>query len=499
MIILMGCGGQEENTAPPSSTLITNAVIYDGSGGDAVEGSVRIDGGLIVAFGNLTALQGEEAWDAGGLALSPGFIDPHSHHDRRLMEQPAPASLLAQGITTIVSGLDGSAGKFGMEYISIADNMAHVEQNPAAVNLAYFGPHNNYRSAVMGDDFIRNATAGEIEQMKALLQADLEAGALGLSTGIEYEPALYSNTEEVVELAKVASAAGGKYTSHIRSEDISVSAAFDEVITIAREANIAVNISHIKVAMSEKYGMSAALIDKLNSARAEGLDVTADIYPYDGWQSTLAVLILSRDYHDWQAAEYALNSLIEPSMIIFTNYEGRPEYTGKTLEEIALENNVEPVDMLMDLLQTADRDNLRQSIIGRNIYEGDIENFIKWPHTGITSDGSIDDRHPRGQGAFTRVLARYVWEMGVLSLSEAIRKMTSLTASTLGFSNRGLIKEGYIADLVVFDPATIADHGTFDDPVQYSTGVKAVWVGGEMVWKNDQQTGARPGKIIRRE
>lgn len=499
LILLASCSEQQENISVPTSTLITNAVIYDGSGGDAIEGSVRIDNGLIAAFGELSALEGENVWDAAGLVLSPGFIDPHSHHDRLIIEQPAAPSLLAQGITTFVSGLDGSAGKFNMDYISIADNMAHIEQNPPAVNMAYFGPHNNYRSAVLGDDFTRNATNDEIEQMKVLLQADLDAGALGFSTGIEYEPAVYSNTEEVVELAKVASAAGGKYSSHIRSEDISVNAAFDEAVTIAREANISVNISHIKVAMTEKHGMSTAILDKLNAARAEGLDITADIYPYDGWQSTLAVLIPSRDYYDREAAEYALESLSVPSMIIFSNYEGRPEYTGKTLEEISIEAGVEPVDMLMDLLQNAAKNNLQQSIIGRNINEGDIENFITWPYSGITSDGGIDDRHPRGQGAFSRVLARYVRDQGVLSLSEAIRKMTSLSANTLGFSNRGLIKEGNIADLVVFDPATISDHGTFEDPVQYSTGVKAVWVGGEIVWENDAETGARPGKIIRRE
>jgi len=487
-----------------SSWLIKNALIYDGSGSDPYRGDIRIRAGTITEIGALSANdspahEGENIWDAQGMALSPGFIDPHSHHDSKLMEQPAPASLLAQGITTIISGLDGYSSKFGGSHISIADNLAHFEENPAAINLGYFGPHNNYRSQVMGADYKRPATDAEISRMGDLLTSDLEAGALGLSTGLEYEPAMYSTTSEVVALAKIAATAGGRYSSHIRSEDVKVAEAFDEVFTIAREANIAANISHIKLAMYELYGSSVEFIEKLNSAREEGLDITADIYPYDGWQSTLSILIPSRDYYDRTAAEYALTSIAAPSTIIFAHYEGRPEYTGKTLEEIAITEGVDAVDLLMVLLQRADRDDLDESIIGRNIGEKDIENFMKWPFTSITTDGSIDGRHPRGQGSFAKVLARYVREEGVLSLPEAIRKMTSLTASNLGLSHRGEIKQGYAADIVVFDPDKIADHATFDDPLQYSTGVKAVWVNGELVWEDDKETGARPGQIVRRE
>lgn len=487
-----------------STWLIKNALIYDGTGSDPYRGNIRIEAGVIADIGvlsvsNSSAKEGDKIWDAKWMALSPGFIDPHSHHDSKLMEQPAPASLLAQGITTIISGLDGSSSKFGGAYISIADNMAHFEQNPAAINLGYFGPHNNYRSQVMGADAKRLATDEEIDRMGQLLTSDLEAGALGLSTGLEYEPAIYSNTSEVIALAKIAAAVGGKYSSHIRSEDVKVMEAFDEVFTVAREADIAANISHIKLAMYELYGSSVEFIDKLNSAREEGLDITADIYPYDGWQSTLSILIPSRDYYDRAAAEYALKSIAAPPTIIFADYEGRPLYVGKTLEEIAIMENADPVDLLMDLLQTAERDDLHESIIGRNIGGEDIENFMKWPYTVITTDGGIDGRHPRGQGSFAKVLASYVRDKGVLTLPEAIRKMTSLTASNLGLSHRGEIKQGYAADIVVFDPETIADHATFDDPLQYSTGVKAVWVNGTLVWENDKETGARPGQIVRRK
>jgi N-acyl-D-amino-acid deacylase len=251
--------------------------------------------------------------------------------------------------------------------------------------------------------------------------------------------------------------------------------------------------------MYDLYGDSTKVIEKLNAARAEGLDITADIYPYDGWQSTLSILIPSRDYSDRAAAEYALKSIAAPSTIIFARYEGKPEYIGKTLQQIADEANVDPVDMLMKLLQNADENDLDESIIGRNISEVDIQNFMKWPFTAITTDGGIDDRHPRGQGTYARVLARYVRDKNVLSLSEAIKKMTSLPAQNLGIKNRGMIKEGYAADLVVFDPVAVQDHATFEDPIKYSTGVSGVWVNGELVWDNGKATSVRPGQIIRRE
>ncbi len=482
-----------------SSWLIENADIYDGSGGNHFSGDLRIIDGIIIEVGDLTPKDGEKTWDASGFVLSPGFIDPHSHADSKLMDKPASASLLAQGITTIVSGLDGFLSKFGEPFVSVADNMAHFEKNPAAVNLAIFGPHNTYRAEVMGDDYKRLATAAEIEQMKALLARDMSAGALGLGAGLEYEPAIYSSTDEIVELAKVASEFGGRYSSHIRSEDVSVTEAFEEVVIIAREANVPVNISHVKLAITTLYGASTEFLANLDTARQEGLDITADIYPYDGWQSTLAILIPSRDYEDREAAEYALNSLSPPHTIMFSNYEKDPSYVGKTLEEVALAENIDPVDLLMNLLQTADKEGKSISIIGRNINDEDILTFMRWPHTAITTDGAIDDRHPRGQGTYPRVLGRYVRENGHLSLTNAIQKMTSQAAKNLGFKDRGLIKEGYIADLVVFNKDTIIDHATFDDPLQYSSGIKAVWVGGQLVWENDVETGARPGIIIKRE
>jgi N-acyl-D-amino-acid deacylase len=502
LLFLFSCGEQNtplnENTTS-SVWIIKNAVVYDGLGSGSVNADVRIENGIISGIGVFDAEPGERIWEANGLALSPGFIDPHSHHDTKLMQQPAPKSALGQGITTIVSGLDGDASSFGDPFISIAHNFSLFQKTPAAINLAYFAPHGSYRIIVMGDDSKRAATDEELNRMKQMLRRDLEAGALGLSTGLEYEPALYSVTEEVIELAKLAAEYGGRYSSHIRSEDVKVTEAIDELLTIARGANIPANISHIKLAMYEVHGNAASVLEKLDKARSEGLDITADIYPYDGWKAPMAILMPERDYSDRAAAEYGLTSIAAPSSITISDYEGEPSYAGKTLEELAAEENMDPVDLMMQLLQRAEQDNLKERVIGRNMGEEDIQTFMKWPFTAITTDGGIDDSHPRGQGAFPRVLATYVRDKNVLSLSEAIRKMTSLPAHNLGITDRGVLKQGLAADLVLFDPDSIQDHATFKDSLQYSTGIDAVWVNGELVWDKGNVTDARPGRIIRRQ
>jgi len=502
LLLLSSCGAQDETAdrqTPASTWIIKNALVYDGLGNEPVNADIRIENGLIAGVGRFDAQPNDNIWQADGLALAPGFIDPHSHHDTKLMQFPAPESALAQGITTIVSGLDGGASTFGDPFISIAHNFSVFQKSPAAINLAYFAPHDTYREIVMGDDFKRAATPNELKQMEAMLRRDLEAGALGLSTGLEYEPSLYSKTEEIIQLAKVTAQYGGKYSSHIRSEDIKVTEAIDEVLIIAREANIPANISHIKLAMYALHGNAALVIEKLTNARNEGLDITADVYPYDGWKAPMAILMPSRNYADRAVAEFGLNSIASPSSITITDYEGEPSYIGKTLAALAAEKNIDPVDLMMQLLQRAKKDNLKERVIGRNISEEDIQTFMKWSFTAITTDGGINDSHPRGQGAFSRVLAHYVRAENVLSLSDAIRKMTSLTADNLGIANRGIVKKGFAADLVLFNPDTIQDHATFEDSLEYSTGIDAVWVNGELVWDKGAATNARPGQIIRRK
>ncbi len=501
LLTLASCDDQNAPTDEkdlPSIWIIKNATIYDGLGNAPINADMRIENGIITGIGIFDAQPGEKIWPAEGLALSPGFIDPHSHHDTKLMQQPAPKSALGQGITTIVSGLDGGASTFGEPFLSIEHNFSVFEENPAAINLAYFAPHDTYREIVMGDSFKRAATQEEISEMEQMLRRDLESGALGLSTGLEYEPSLYSETEEVIALAKVAAEYGGKYTSHIRSEDVKVTEAIEEVLSIAREANIPANISHIKLAMYDLHGKAPEVLEKLDAARKEGLDITADVYPYNGWKAPMAILMPARDYTDRAAAEYALNSIAAPSTITISDYDGEPSYIGKTLAELATEKNIDPVDLMMQLLQRAEKDNLKERVIGRNIGEEDIQTFMKWPYTAITTDGGIDDSHPRGQGAFSRVLASYVRDKNVISLSEAIRKMTSLPAHNLGIVDRGILREGFVADLVLFNPDTIQDNATFENSLQYSTGIAAIWVNGELVWDKGNITDARPGQIIRR-
>ncbi|NQY89127.1 MAG: amidohydrolase family protein [Colwellia sp.] len=492
IILIGGCAESVKEVTVPSSLLIENALLYDGKGNLPIHGSIRINKGLIVALGELAPLPKENVWDANGLALAPGFIDPHSHHAKKFNKNNAPASVLAQGITTVVTGLDGSTR------LPIDAIFEQFESSPAAVNLAAFGPHNRYRNQVMGDDFRRLATPQEITAMSYLLQVDLDLGVLGFSTGVEYEPAVYANTAELVALAKVAAKAGGRYTSHIRNEDVYFYNALEEFITIAREAKIPANISHIKLAMAANWGQADKVLKILELAIAEGLDITADIYPYDGWQTTMKVLLPEQNYDDRKAYEFALKSIALPETIIMTAYEPNPSYVGKTLAEIAIIEDITPVDMLMKMVKVTRKDKLKEKIIGRNISEKDIERFMKWRYTSISSDGNTDDLHPRGQGAFPRMLARYVRERGIMSLPEAIRKMTSLTAHSLGLKGRGSLEPGYAADLVLFSPEAILDHATFTDPVQYSTGIDAVWVAGKLVWHEGKATSNRPGKILRR-
>lgn len=493
---VQACSGHDDNpgtqTAEEDAWLIEDAIIYDGTGTAGFLGDIRIAGGLIVAIGDLESRPDEHIWLAEGLALAPGFIDPHSHHADEIVPGMAHESVLAQGITTVVGGVDGSSGK------PVKDIFTEFEAAPAAFNIAYYGGHNTYRSAVMGEDYRRPATAVEIDSMRALLADDLEAGAIGLSTGIEYEPAIYSVTDEIVALAKDAAAVGGRHSSHIRSEDVMLFEAVEELVDIARLARIPTHYSHMKVAMSAKWGKSEKVIAMLDAARKEGFEITGDIYPYDGWQSTMQILLPERNIDDRAAYEYALSEIATPDTIIFSQYSPDPSVVGKTLAQVSSLAESDPVDVYMEMVQRVVAEEGNESIIGRNISEDDIRTFLSWPHSTITSDGGVDDRHPRGQGAFPRVLRVYVREQGLLTLEQAVAKMTGWTASTLGFEDRGRIALGLAADLTLFDPRNVTDHGNFKNPIQYSTGIEAVWVNGELVWSEDAATKSRPGHVIRR-
>jgi N-acyl-D-amino-acid deacylase len=482
------CGGE-----PPTSVLIANASIVDGTGGPARPGAVRIDGDRIVEVGALEPKRREQVVDAGGLTLAPGFIDVHSHHDRGLFEMRDAVPVLSQGITTIVVGQDGS-----MTW-PVRELFDRLGKTPVAVNVASFVGHGNLRLEAMGkDDFRRHATPEEVEAMRAGVEQGMQAGALGLATGLEYDPGIYSASEEVIELAREAARHGGRYISHVRSEDRNFWEAIDEIVRIGREAKIPVQVTHMKLAMKDWWGQSDRLLGVLNQARAEGVQVTGDIYPYEYWHSGLTVLFPKRDFKNRQTAQFVLDHVTPADGIILTDYSPEPALVGKSLAEIAAAKGTDPADELMDLIARSQGENDSESIMGRGMIEKDIDALIVWPHASICSDGALESLHPRGRGAFTKVLRSYVREKKLLTLEEAIRKMTGLSAANVGIADRGVIRPGAFADLVLFDPATVSDRSTFEDPAALSTGITRVWVNGVPVWQDGKSTGAFPGRAVQR-
>jgi len=472
-----------------ASTLIRNARLVDGSGAPARSADVRIAGDRIVAVGRLTATANERVYDAGGLTLAPGFIDTHSHHDRGLETARDATAMVSQGVTTIVVGQDGGG-------IDLAALFARLERQPAAVNVASYAGHGAIRDRVMGKDFARAATAAEIERMQALLRIEMDAGALGLSTGLEYDPGIYSTPEEVLALAKVAANAGGRYASHIRSEDRGFWDALDELIAIGRQHRMPVHVSHIKLGMHDLWGQAVKLVGVLDRARAEGVQLTADIYPYTYWQSNLGVLYPKRNFADRAETEFVLAHVALPDDIIFNSFRAHPDYTGKTLAQVAALRGTPAAQTLMDLLAEPGGDSA--GIVAKGMADADVERLIQWPFANVCSDGQSRGLHPRGFGAFARVLGPWVREKRLFSLEEAVRKMSSLASANAGIVNRGLIKPGYFADLVVFDPSTIADRADFGHAQDLAVGVRSVWVNGQIVFDEGKVTHAYAGRPLRR-
>ena len=482
-----------ESPEPVSSTLIVNAVIYDGSGGDPYSGSLRFDATTqrIVAVGKLEQFAGETVIDAEGLALAPGFIDTHSHHDEELEKYRHMPGVLSQGITTIVRGMDGSGG----EYLSVDEFNAAFETTPAAVNVASFSAHNTIRQFVMGDNNRRHATSEEVDVMAALVEADMQAGALGLSTGLEYDPGIFSSTDEVIDLARVAATHNGRYSSHLRDEDDRFLDAIGEIVRIGREADIPVHVSHIKLADRLAWGTTDDVIGLLDSARTDGVDITADIYPYERWASNLAILFPNRDYTNREAGEYTFERTAAADDILVIDYPPNPDFEGMTVAEIATITESDEVTTLLTLAEAAEKTG--SGIIAKSMTDDDIAAFMRWPFMNICSDG-WHGGHPRGYGSFPRVLGRFTREFGVLSVPEAIFKMTARAADSMGISDRGRIEAGHYADLVLFNPGTIIDHATMKDPTAASTGVERVWVNGVLAFDNDATTGVFAGQVVGR-
>jgi len=478
-------------SSPDSEVVaISGATLLDGSGQPPVKNSlILIKGDSIMEVGKVGRLKipfGARLIDARGLVLAPGFIDTHSHSDRGLDADPAASSQVSQGITTVAVGQDG-----GSEF-PIGAFLSKLDGSPAALNVLTFVGHATVRSKAMGEDTSRTATQPEIDQMKSLVEQAMQEGAFGLSSGLEYETGKPATTEEVSSLAQVAGRHGGIYISHIRDEADKTLEALAEAIQIGRTGRLPVQISHIKLGTVAVWGKANEAVALINKARQRGQDVTADCYPYDAWSSTIRVLIPSGRHDDPSEVRRGLDDVGGAGNITIVSCKAHPDYEFQTLEVIAQKEGISPVDLYMKIVRDGGA-----GIVCRSMKESDIRVFYQQPWVMVSSDGGIGSRHPRGAGTYPRVLGRFVRELHWLTLPEAIRKMTSLPAARLKLRDRGLIRKGLKADIVLFDPLNVIDRATFQQPQLISEGVRRVFVNGIEVWREGAATGNRPGIAIR--
>lgn len=493
--LLTACAG-----APPPAPglLFLDARMVDGTGAPARTADVRVRGDTIAEIGELAPVEGDDVVRADGRVLAPGFIDTHSHHDVGIFEYRDVRAAVNQGVTTVVVGQDGGSHR------PLSRFFASLRERPPAVNFASFSGHGTIRRQVMGADYGREATAEEVREMAALLQEDLEAGALGLSTGLEYDPGAYASTDELVALARVAAEAGGRYATHLRSEDRELWAAVDEALEIGRRAEVPVHLSHLKLAIRRAWGEADRLLARLESARDSGIRVSADVYPYTHWQSTMTVLFPDRRY-DRESAAFALEQLVQPEWLTVATFRPEPAYQGRTLAHVARERGEDPVTAYLALIEMAREyraehgsDEKVESILARGMHPDDVADLLAWEHASVCTDGGVAGAHPRGYAAFARVLARHVRETGRLGLEEAVHKMTGLAAANVGLEGRGVLRPGAPADLVLFDPAEVEDRASFAGPHLTAEGIHGTWVNGVRVYGPDGTTGAHPGRPLTR-
>ena len=483
--------------AHADNVLLRHVQLYDGSGNPPVGADVRIAGERIAAIGaTLEPLPGETVRDLHGLALAPGFIDMHSHADRGLLEDLDAATQTRQGITTTVVGQDGESN------FPLHGWLAKLDATPPALNVASMVGQATLREQVMGKDLYRPSSDQELVKMKALLSQELAAGGFGLSTGLEYEQAHFSTTAEVVELSKVAAAAHGFYISHVRDEADHVFESFDEVLTIGREAKLPVEITHIKLGSTGVWNLAAKRVPHyFEAARRDHVTLWADVYPYTYWHSTIRVIVPDRDFFNAKKVERALADNGGAGAIRLAHYAPEPQLNGKTLEQIAQLWQVSPVEAYMRIVKATEAevnsDQQLEDIIATSMTDADVKWFIAQPEIAFCTDGELHGAHPRGAGSFPRVLGHYVREEHVVSLSNAIHRMTDVPAQRLKLADRGRVAPGYVADLVIFDPATVIDQSTIDHPEAPPLGIPAVMVSGTFVIDDGKPTGRHPGKALR--
>jgi dihydroorotase/N-acyl-D-amino-acid deacylase len=527
--------------------IIMNGRVVDGTGNPWFYADVAIRGDRIVKIGRVGPARSARRIDAAGMIVAPGFIDMLGQSEINLLIDPRAESKVFQGITTEITGEGSSAAplndyilkesepffthfKITADWRTLGEYFARLERTRPAINLATYVGATQVRQYVLRDEN-RAPTAAELDQMRSLVAQAMEDGAVGLSTSLVYAPAFYAKTEELIELAKVAARYGGVYASHMRNESNSIMAALDEAIRIGTEANIPVEIFHLKMAGKPNWGKMRDVIAKIESARARGLDITADQYPYVAGATSLGASVppwaheggtakFVERLKDPATREKLKQEMRAPSTswenfylgagggegILISSVLNRElaKYEGKRLNEAAkMMGKTDELDALFDLLIA---DNAQTGMVVFLMSEDDVKLALKQPwvsigvdHGAVSLTGPLAEgrAHPRGYGSFPRILGRYVRDERLLSLEEAIRKMTSLAANRVHLADRGLLKPGYFADIVVFDPQQVRDVATFEDPNRLSTGMRYVLVNGGIVVFAGKQTNALPGRPLR--
>jgi N-acyl-D-aspartate/D-glutamate deacylase len=526
--------------------LIRNGHIIDGTGSPWYSGDIAIHDGQIAAIGNLSAAQSKRVIDARGMIVAPGFIDMLGQSELTVLVNPHLPSKIFQGITTEITGEGGSIAplndriikadettyqhyKITPDWRTLREYFARLEKQGIGINMATYVGATQVRRMVLGDDD-RTPNSAQLEQMKSMVREAMKEGAAGVSTSLEYPPAPYAKTEELIALAQEASKFGGIYATHLRSEGDAMLPALDEALRIGREAKIPVEIWHIKVAGKRNFGRMPEIVNYIEKARASGIDITADTYAYTAWGNALSAFIppWAHDGGEEKMVERlkdpALRARIRKEMQMPSNdwdnewdeIEGPDailldsvhdaELTpllGKTIAQIAKLWNKDPIDTIFDLLI---QDDAYASVAVFGMSEPDVELALLQPWVSVNNDSEgtspegllgKDRSHPRGYGAFPRILRKYVREEKKLRLEEAIRKFTALPAQRMRLTDRGVLKAGMWADVVVFNPDEIRDFATFENPNQLSVGMQYVLVNGVPVIDQGKQTSALPGKVLR--
>ena len=511
-LILLSCAAV---FAADYDVLIRNARVVDGTGNPWLGADVGVKGGRIVALGRLERATADRIIDAGGRVVTPGFIDVHTHVEGTVEKVPRGDNYLLDGVTTVVTGNCGSS------VVKLADWFGKLEQLGLGLNLATLIGHNSVRSEVMGAAN-RAATREEIEKMQGLIEQAMREGAVGFSTGLIYIPGAYSNPDEVVALAKAAAKHGGVYASHMRDEGDKITEAIDEAVRVGREAGMRVQISHFKIDNRNLWGASVKSIAQVERYRSEGVDVVVDQYPYDRSSTNLGITLPSWALADGRVAvrerlqSAETRARIKKEMLELLALKGHPDYSyatiaafqadraleGKTISEVNRLRGREPnaaqeAETILELIEQG-----TPSMVYHSMSMDDVERILRYANTAVASDGGIREfgqgvPHPRSYGTNARVLAEFVRNRKVLTLEDAIRRMTSLPARTFGFRDRGLIREGFAADLLIFDPAKVRDKATYTEPHQYTEGIDYALVNGVVMVEEGKLTGKRGGRVIR--